>query len=150
MALSDEVARRKQQLVAKAGEAALRDMVDTLTLSPEERAAREAQRAASNRVLYAKVALGATVALVALLVLMKVFAALWLYGIALVVLAGLGVVLYFVGRPKLEALRARWQAARAAKAQAQQAAAREAEAARKVEAERQQIEDELARLKRRG
>ena len=150
MALSDEVARRKQQLVAKAGEAALRDMVDTLTLSPEERAAREAQRAAGNRVLYAKVALGATVALVALLVLMKVFAALWLYGIALVVLAGLGVVLYFVGRPKLEALRARWQAARAAKAQAQQAAAREAEAARKVEAERQQIEDELARLKRRG
>jgi hypothetical protein len=150
MAMSDEVARRKQQLVAKAGEAALRDMVDTLTLSPEERAAREAQRAAGNRVLYAKVALGATVALVALLVLMKVFAALWLYGIALVVLAGLGVVLYFVGRPKLEALRARWQAARAAKAQAQQAAAREAEAARKVEAERQQIEDELARLKRRG
>ncbi len=148
--MSDEVARRKQQLVAKAGEAALRDMVDTLTLSPEERAAREAQRAAGNRVLYAKVALGATVALVALLVLMKVFAALWLYGIALVVLAGLGVVLYFVGRPKLEALRARWQAARAAKAQAQQAAAREAEAARKVEAERQQIEDELARLKRRG
>jgi hypothetical protein len=57
-------------------------MVDTLTLSPEEKAAREAQRAAGNRVLYAKVALGATVTLVALLVLMKVFAALWLYGIA--------------------------------------------------------------------
>lgn len=150
MALSEEVARRKQQLVAKAGEAALRDMVDTLTLSPEERAAREAQRAASNRGLYAKVALGATVALVALIVLLKVFASLWLYGIALVALAGLGVVLYFVGRPRLEALRARWQAARTAKAQAQEAAAREAEAARKVEAERQQIEDELARLKRRG
>jgi fatty acid desaturase len=150
MALSDEVARRKQQLVAKAGEAALRDMVDTLTLSPEERAAREAQRAASNRVLYAKVALAATAVLVALLVLMKVFAALWLYGIALVVLGGLGVVLYFVGRPKLDALRARWQTARIAKVRIQEAAAREAEAARQVEAERQQIEDELARLKRRG
>ena len=118
-------------------------------LPPEEKAAREAQRAAGNRVLYAKVALGATVTLVALLVLMKVFAALWLYGIALVVLAGLGVVVYFVGRPKLEALRARWQAARTAKARAREAAAREAEAARKVEAERQQLEDELARLKRR-
>ena len=72
MALSEEVARRKQQLVAKAGEAALRDMVDTLTLSPEEKAAREAQRVAGNRVLYAKVALGATVALVALLSLIHI------------------------------------------------------------------------------
>ncbi len=150
MALSDEVARRKQELMARAGEAALRDAVAELTLSPEEKAARKAQSAASDRIRLAKIVLGVTAALVVVIVLLKVFAALWIYGIALVLAAGVGTVGYLVARPKIEALRARWTAARTARARALEAAAREAEVARKAEAEHRQLEDELARLKRGG
>lgn len=150
MALSDEVARRKQELMARAGEAALRDAVAELTLSPEEKAARKAQSAASDRIRLAKLVLGVTAALVVVIVLLKVFAALWIYGIALVLAAGVGTVGYLVARPKIEALRARWTAARTARARTLEAAAREAEVARRAEAEHRQLEDELARLKRGG
>jgi len=149
MALSEEIQRKQQALVEQAGKAVLRDLVDDLTLTPEAKAARKAQEATGNRLRLAKIVAAVTAVLVLVIVVMKVFAALWIYGIALVLLAGVGTVVFLVARPRIEALRARWKAARAARELARTAVAREAEAARQAQAEKQQLEDELARLKRR-
>ena len=146
MALSDEVERRKQQLVEQAGKAMLdktvKGVIDDLTLSPEEKAKRAAVDEAGSKTRLVKVVLGVTAALVAGIVILKVLAAVWMYGIALIVLAGLGTAGYLVARPKLEAMKQqRLEAAN--QRELERTAADRAKAAAA-----QKLEDDLARLKR--
>jgi hypothetical protein len=159
MALSDEVERRKQQLVEQAGKAMLdktvKGVIDDLTLSPEEKAKRAADDEAGSKTRLVKVVLGVTAALVAGIVILKVLAAVWMYGIALIVLAGLGTAGYLVARPKLEAMKqqrleARNQRELERTADDRAKAADEAKAAaeRSKAAAAQKLEDDLARLKR--
>jgi len=159
MALSDEVERRKQQLVEQAGKAMLdktvKGVIDDLTLSPEEKAKRAAVDEAGSKTRLVKVVLGVTAALVAGIVILKVLAAVWMYGIALIVLAGLGTAGYLVARPKLEAMKQqRLEAAN--QRELERTAADRAKAAddamaaveRSKAAAAQKLEDDLARLKR--
>ena len=159
MALSDEVERRKQQLVEQAGKAMLdktvKGVIDDLTLSPEEKAKRAADDEAGSKTRLVKIVLGVTGALVAGIVVLKVLAAVWMYGIALIVLAGLGTAGYLVARPKLEAMKqqrleARNQRELERTADDRAKAADEAKAAveRSKAAAAQKLEDDLARLKR--
>jgi hypothetical protein len=146
MALSDEVERRKQQLVEQAGKAMLdktvKGVIDDLTLSPEEKAKRQADDEAGSKTRLVKVVLGVTAALVAGIVILKVLAAVWMYGIALIVLAGLGTAGYLVARPKLEAMKQQRLEARN-----QRELERTADDRAKAAAA-QKLEDDLARLKR--
>lgn len=159
MALSDEVERRKQQLVEQAGKAMLdktvKGVIDDLTLSPEEKAKRAADDEAGSKTRLVKVVLGVTAALVAGIVILKVLAAVWMYGIALIVLAGLGTAGYLVARPKLEAMKQqRLEAAtqreleRTADDRAKAADEAKAAVERSKAAAAQKLEDDLARLKR--
>jgi hypothetical protein len=159
MALSDEVERRKQQLVEQAGKAMLdktvKGVIDDLTLSPEEKAKRAADDEAGSKTRLVKLVLGVTAALVAGIVILKVLAAVWMYGIALIVLVGLGTAGYLVARPKLEAMKQqRLEAAtkreleRTADDRAKAADEAKAAAERSKAAAAQKLEDDLARLKR--
>ena len=159
MALSDEVERRKQQLVEQAGKAmvdrTVKGVIDDLTLSPAEKAKRAEDDEAGSKTRLVKIVLAVTGALVAGIVVLKVLAAVWMYGIALIVIAGLGTAGYLVARPKLAALQQRRLAATAARElertadERARAAAAAVAAAEKAKADAaQRLEDELARLKR--
>jgi len=158
MAVADEVAkaadRAKQKLVEEAGRAMVKGAIDDLTLTPEEREAKAKEKAAGDKSMLIKAILGVTGVVVAGIVIMKVLAALWLYGIALVVIAGLGGVGYLVARPKIEAFKQQRLAAQqqrlAAKAEAdsvRERAAAEAAVEAQKRAAQQRLEDELAKLK---
>ena len=159
MALSEEVERRKHQLVDQAGKAmvdrAVKGVIDDLTLSPEEKAKRAADDEAGSKTRLVKVVLGVTAALVAGIVILKVLAAVWMYGIALIVLAGLGTAGYLVARPKLEAMKQQRLEAknqreleRTADDRAKAADEAKAVVERSKAAAAQKLEDDLARLKR--
>jgi cytoskeletal protein RodZ len=95
-----------------------------------------------------KLILGGVGILVVGVVIMRLLARLWLWGIALVVVGGVAAAAWFAFKPQLEAFKAKRLAARAEADAARTAAARDA-AARKAEADaKQKLEDELARLKK--
>jgi hypothetical protein len=154
MAAKDTVEKAKEKLIADAGKAMIKGMVDDLTLSPEEKAAKDAEDEGKRRSRMIKIILGVTGAIVAGIVVMKVLAAVWMYGIALVVLLGLGGVGYLAARPKLEAMKVRRLEKAKAKELERTAAARAAaevqakvDAENKAKAAKQKLEDDLARLK---
>jgi hypothetical protein len=143
MALADELEKSKQKLVNEAGRALVQKTIDDLTLSPEEKARRAAEDEAASRMRMVKLILGGVGILVVGVVIMRLLARLWLWGIALVVVGGVAAAAWFAFKPQLEAFKAKRLAARAEAAAARDAAARKAEADAK-----QKLEDELARLKK--
>jgi hypothetical protein len=148
MALADELEKSKQKLVNEAGRALVQKTIDDLTLSPEEKARRAAEDEAASRMRMVKLILGGVGILVVGVVIMRLLARLWLWGIALVVVGGVAAAAWFAFKPQLEAFKAKRLAARAEADAARTAAARDA-AARKAEADaKQKLEDELARLKK--
>lgn len=148
MAVADELEKSKQKLVKEAGRALVKKTIDDLTLSSEEKAHRDAEDEAASRLRMVKLILGGVGVLVVGIVIMRLLARLWLWGIGLVILGGVGAAAWFAFKPRLEAFKAKRLAARAEAEAARGAAAREA-AARKAEADaKQKLEDELARLKK--
>ena len=148
MALADELAKSKQKLVNEAGRALVQKAVNDLTLSPEEKASRAADDEAASRLRMVKVVLGGVFVLVVFIVIMRLLARLWLWGIGLLILGGVGAATWFALKPQLEAWKAKRLVARTVAEAARTAADREAKN-RKAEAEaRQKLDDELARLKR--
>lgn len=150
MALEDT----QQQLAVQAGKKmardALRGVVDDLTLSPEEKQARDEERAAGNKMLLVKVVVGVTVAGVVVVSLLSLFAKLWAYLIVLVVLGGASGAGYLVAKPKLKAWNDRRlagaraeQAEREAQAALDNAAAHKALAAQKLEADLQRLKQQI-------
>jgi len=148
MALADELEKSKQKLVNEAGRALVKKTIEDLTLSPEEKARRAAEDEAASRLRMVKLILGGVFVLVVGVVIMRLLARLWLWGIALLIVGGVGAAAWFAFKPQLEAWKAKRLAARAEAEAARTAADREA-AARKAEADaKQKLEDELARLKK--
>jgi hypothetical protein len=154
MVVKDQVAQAKERLIKDAGKAMVKGMVDDLTLSPEERAAKDAADEGERRSRMIKIILAITGAIVAGIVVMKVLAAVWMYGIALVVLLGLGGVGYLAARPKIEAFKTqRLEKKAAAELERTAASRRAAELQAKADAEaavaaaKKKLEDDLARLK---
>ena len=143
MALEDE----KQKLALRHGKAMAQRALDGLTMTDEEKQQRDEEDAAKRKLLLIKVVLGATAVVVVGITLMNLFAKLWIYLVALVIMAGVGGAGYVVLKPKLKAWNdkrtegARLQAAER-QAQEQVAAAEK----QKLLAQKK-LDDDLARLR---
>lgn len=147
MGLSDALEKSKQKLVNEAGRAVVKKAVDDLTLSPEEKAQRAAKDETASRLRLVKLILGGVAVLVTGIVLMRLMARLWMLGIGVVIVGGVGAAAYLVMKPKLEALKQRRLAARAEEEAARTAGDRaRAEEDAKTAAQKK-LEDDLARLK---
>lgn len=149
-----------------AGKNAARRVYEDLTLTDDEKAAREVERARARRVLKWKLAIGAVVAVVVVATIVALLAKIWLWLLGLVFIGAIAAALWFWVRPKLagpakerpvaqlpaprDDEAAAEEAARVEAAQAREAAsrAREEEAARI--AREKAIDDELAALKARA
>jgi len=144
-----------QRAALDAGRAMARRALDDLTLSPDERAARDAAAARATKKKLVLAVVGVTVVAVVGIGLLQLIASLWLYAIGFAVIAGVVGVGALLLKPRLDAWKARLLSARQAKEadalvaaqQQQQAQAAAAAAAAKQQAA-QKLEDELARLKR--
>ncbi len=147
MALEEAADSAKRKFVEQAGKAMVKNAIDDLTLSPEQKAARDAENEKTNRMRLVKIILAVMAVVVGGVVLMKLMAQLWLYAIGFVVVAGLAGAGYLVGKPKLAALKQARLAAAAAREEERTRDEREQAAANKVKAEKQKLEDDLARLK---
>ncbi len=148
MAFEDE----KQQLALQAGKQLAQRALDTLTLSDDEKQERAQKDSSSRKLLLIKVVLGGTAVVVVGITLMNLVAKLWLYLVALVVIAGIGGAGYLVLKPRLTALLKSWNDKRTEGARLQHA---EHEARALVAAIEQQkaqaktrLDDDLARLKK--
>lgn len=138
----------KAKLVADAAKNMARSAIEDLTLSEEEKKAKEEQSASDRKKLLIKVILGVTVGVVAVITLMNIFAKLWAYLVVLVVLAGVGGAGYLYFKPKLKA----WNDKRLAGSRAEAEERAKQEAIESAEKQKQlaakKLEDDLARLKK--
>lgn len=152
MALVDELEKTKQKLIEDAGRATLERAVGRavtdLTLTPEQKAARDATDEAASRTRLVKVILGGVFVVVAGIVVMKLLAKLWFFGIGLVLVGGLGAAGYLVAKPQIDAFQKRRLADRAAAEEARTADDRARAAEQATAAAKQKLEDDLARLKK--
>jgi hypothetical protein len=161
--LRDEAAARAALSTVKN---AARRALDDLTMSDEEKAAREAERARASRVGRWKLIAGGVVAVLALLALLSLLAKLWAWLVGLALVAALAYAGYFYLRPKLFGRKVRVELgskappvderpaqpeaidpALAAEALRKQEAEAEAARARAKVLREQAIDDELAALK---
>ena len=140
-----------------AGKAMAQRALDDLTLTPEEKARREAESARKRRNLKIKLAIGGVVGVVVLLSAMSVLAALWKYALLLLFVAGVGGAGYWFARPKIAALKqkatARLEARKLeerATAEAEARVAAEKAAADAAAKKKQKLEDDLAALKQKA
>jgi hypothetical protein len=155
---NDDTDGLAQQLATKAALLAGRDAaqaaLDGLLLSDDEKAARAAARARATKKKLVLAVVVATVGAVGVIALLQLIAQLWLWAIGAVIVAGVVGVAALLLRPRLEAVRQRLTAGRAA-ADAERAAAAEqqrqrqalAAAAQAQEQTAKKLENELARLK---
>jgi len=97
----------KTRAAIEAGKDAVRRVYDDLTLSDEDKARRQEERAAKRRKLKWKLIAGAVVAIIVVIALMALLAKIWLWVIGFAILAALGVAAYFYVRPKLAGVRVR-------------------------------------------
>jgi len=148
MSVEQKLNEQKDRLVVEAGKTMARRALDDLTLSPEEKAAREAEAEANKKKRLVKVVLGAVVGIVVVIGALRLMAALWVYAILAVVVGGIGTLGYFAVQPKLAAMKQRRLADAVAAEEARTADARAAAAAKAVADQKQKLDDELARLKR--
>ncbi|MBI2388365.1 MAG: hypothetical protein HYV09_02000 [Deltaproteobacteria bacterium] len=84
-----------------AGKNAARRVYDDLTLTEDEKAAREVERARARRILKWKLAIGAVVAVVLVATIVALLAKIWLWLLGLVFIAAIAAALWFWVRPKL-------------------------------------------------
>ena len=138
----------KARLAVDAAKKVAQSAIEDLTLSPEEKQKKDEQSSADRKKLLIKVVLGATVVAVVGITLMNLFARLWIYGVGLVVLAGVGGAGYLYAKPKLAA----WNDRRLAGARAEAAEAEREAGLARAEQQKQlaakKLEDDLARLKK--
>jgi hypothetical protein len=151
MGLEDE----KQKLALKAGKELAQRALETLTMTDEEKQKRAEEDAQKRKILLVKVILGATAVVAGGITLVSLFAAMWPYLVALVVMAGIGGAGYLVAKPKLKA----WTEARTAGDRLEAAEREKLEAVKAVEQQKllvekqkvaaaKKLEDDLARLKK--
>jgi len=149
----------KTRAAIEAGKDAAKRLYEDLTLTDEEKARREEERAVARRKLKWKLIAGAVVAVVVVIALMALLAKFWLWLVALAILGVLGLAAYFYVRPKLGGVKVREvqpapepaalpQAIPPSTRDDSEARERSARAAREqAEARERQIDDELAALK---
>ncbi|MDP2342780.1 MAG: hypothetical protein Q8O67_17625 [Deltaproteobacteria bacterium] len=151
MGLEDE----KQKLALKAGKDFAQRALENLTMTEEEKAARAEEDAQKRKILLVKIILGATAVVAGGITLVSLFAAMWPYLVALIVMAGIGGAGYLVAKPKLKA----WNEARTAGDRLEAAEREKLEAVKAVEQQKllvekqkvaaaKKLEDDLARLKK--
>lgn len=148
MSVTNELEKTRQKLVNEAGKAMVKKAVDDLMRSPEEKAHDAAQDEAAARLRMVKLILGGVGVVVVGIVVMRLLMRLWLWGIAIAIVGGLGAAAWFTVKPQLQAWKAKrlaaWTQAEAARTErAREDAEREAAAAAK-----RTLDDELARLKK--
>jgi hypothetical protein len=101
--LKEELLKQQGRAIVKAGKDAARRIYDDLTLSDEEKAQRELERAREAKLKRWKwIAIGAG-SLIAVVTLFVIIAKLWIWIVALAVLAALGFVAYSWAKKKLTA-----------------------------------------------
>lgn len=146
--LKEAVAEQKERLVVEAGKAMAKKAIDDLTLTPEERAAREAEVAASRSQQMVKVIIGGVVALIVVVVGLRLAFALWKLLLLVGVVGAIGAGVWFTFKPQLTAWQQRRLAERTARELERTAQARAEAEANAARAAQQKLDDELARLKR--
>lgn len=138
----------KARLAVDAAKKVARSAIEDLTLTEEEKQKKDEQSSADRKKLLIKVVLGLTVVAVVGITLMNLFARLWIYGVGLVVIAGVGGAGYLYAKPKLTA----WNDRRLAGSRAQAAEEERLAGLARVEQQKQlaqkKLEDDLARLKK--
>lgn len=146
-----------QRAALAAGKEMARRALEDIGLSAEEKAAREEERQAARKKALLKWGVVGVVGVVLVLSLMSVLAKLWMYGLGLLVVAGVGALGYFALKPKIAALKQRVTARLEAKKRAEEAerlrleaAAREKAAADALAAKQKKLEDDLAALKKKA
>lgn len=146
-----------QRAALAAGKEMARRALEDIGLSDEEKAARDQQRQAARKKTLIKLGVVGVVGVLLVLSLMSVLAKLWMYGLGLLVVAGVGGAGWFALKPKIAALKQRAVARLEAKKRAEEAerlqleaAAREKAAADARAAKERKLEDELAALKRKA
>jgi hypothetical protein len=146
--LKDVVTEQKERLVVEASKAMAKKAIDDLTLSPEERAARDAEAAAGRSKQIVKVVIGGVVALVVVVVGLRLAFALWKLFLLAGIVGAVGAGVWFTFKPQLTA----WQQRRLAEQNARElertASARAEAEANAARAAQQKLDDDLARLKR--
>lgn len=148
MGIEDEKAKLVAASLGGAAKNMARAAIEDLTLSEDEKKAKEEQASSDRKKLLIKVVLGATVGLVVVITLMNLFAKLWAYLVVLVVLGGIGGAGYLYVKPKLKA----WNDKRLAASRADEEERARVAALEGLERQKQQaakkLEDDLARLKK--
>lgn len=149
--LREELLEQQGRALVKAGRDAARRVYDDLTLSDDEKAIRKAERAREAKLKrYKWIAIGAF-ALIALITLFVIVAKLWLWIVALALVAALVYGLYAYGRKKLAGVRVSVSedANPAPPREGADVSPREAEPDPRIAAEAREraIDDELAALK---
>ncbi len=146
--LKDVVTEQKDRLVVEAGKAMAQKAFDDLTLSPEARAARDAEASAARSKQIVKIVLGGVVALFVVVVGLRLAFALWKLFLLVGIAGAVGAGVWFTFKPQLTA----WQQRRLAEHNARElertAHARAEAEANTARAAQQKLDDELARLKR--
>jgi Flp pilus assembly protein TadB len=129
-----------------AGKDRARRALEELTLSDEEKALRDKKRARAQRLFKVKLLAGGVLAL---LLVVWVFAHLWTWLFGLALLLGIGVPLYFFARGKVRALGQKKPARVAVEPVVEKPRIAAQSSAADAAAEAQEIDDELAALKER-
>jgi hypothetical protein len=146
--LKEAVSEQKERLVLEAGKAMAKKAIDDLTLSPQERAARDADAAAARSKQIVKVVIGGVVALIVVVVGLRLAFALWKLFLLVGIVGAVGAGVWFTFKPQLTA----WQQRRLAEQNARElqrtAASRAHAEAHAARAAQQKLDDDLARLKR--
>ena len=138
------------QAAVSAGKDMAKRALEDLTLSPEEKAKRDEERAGARKRTLIKWGAIGVVGVLALVSLVGALASLWYYALGLLVVGGLGAGAYFYAKPKVRALREKAQARLAARSAAEEQEARERAVRDAAAAKQKKLEDELAALKRKA
>jgi hypothetical protein len=146
--LKDVVTEQKERLVVEAGKAMAKKAIDDLTLSPEARAARDAEASALRSKQIVKLVLGGVVAVFVVVVGLRLAFALWKLFLLVGIVGAVGAGAWFTFKPQLTAWQQRRLAERNARELERTASARAEAEANTARAAQQKLDDELARLKR--
>lgn len=139
-----------QRAALASGKEMAKRALEDLTLTPEEKAEREAGRKKGRVKTLVKVVAVGVVGVVAVLSLMSVLASLWMYALGLLVVGGLGAGAYFYVKPKLLALKAKAAARLSERTSASEAEARAQAVVDTAAAKHKKLDDELAALKKKA
>lgn len=141
-------AAARRHLGEKAVEGAVQRAVEAVTLSADDKARREQERATKGKKDLLLWILAGTAVVVLGLGVMAMLARLWMWAIGIVVLGGIGAAGYLVIKPKLSALKQK-ATARLMETRERERAEKEVQRQIAVQAAQQEkLEDDLAALKK--